>query len=120
MSMSKTSGPRKQDARHYPRYELFASVKLRKGMDTRVFSARNVSMGGLFLSVDDGSLELFRIGDKVNIELFDALDAGRGISSLAQVVRSEAYGIGLRWGSTDPDVAGKVAALLERLSPLPH
>ena len=118
--MTKTPGTRNQDARHSPRYELFASVTLKKGVDTRVFSARNVSMGGLFLTVDDGSLELFRIGDKVNIELFDALDAGRGISSLAQVVRSEAHGIGLRWGSTDPDVAGKVAALLERLSPLPQ
>ena len=111
------AGP--EDARRFPRFELFASVELAHEDTTLVLPARNISLGGMFLSADGNDLTVFPVGEEVEVMLFDALDEGQtAVRALATVVRRDAEGLGLTWASTDPVVARQLASLLARLNPL--
>jgi hypothetical protein len=110
--------PPKPNARRYPRYELFASVELHAADTTLVLPARNISLGGIYLSADGNDLAAVPVGLEVEVMLFDALDDGESaVRAMAKVVRNERAGLALTWSSTDPVVAGRLANLLERLSP---
>ncbi len=109
--------PPKKDLRVHPRYELFATVELRRGEETLVLPARNISLGGLYLEADGNDLSQIAPGEIVEIMLFDAIDEGRvEVRADAQVLRHQPDGIALTWASTDPIIARKLAALLERLN----
>jgi hypothetical protein len=117
--MAKQSPPQPptREARRHPRFELFASVELRHDEETLVLPARNISLGGLYLSADGNDLATLEVGETVQIMLFDVADEGQpAVRADATIIRKEEAGMALIWASTDPVVAHKVASLLERLS----
>jgi len=116
--MTKPPQRPKKESRVHPRFELFASVELRHGAEALVLPARNISLGGLYLDADGNDLSRIKAGDIVGIMLFDAIDEGKpALHADARVLRHQGAGVALAWAWTDPDVASKLASLLERLNP---
>lgn len=110
--------PPKKETRRHRRYDLLASVELRRGAERLVLPARNISLGGLYLSADGKDLTRIAVSDVVEVMLFDLADDGEpAVHADAQVIRNDGKGLALSWASTDPVTAGKLAVLLERLNP---
>jgi hypothetical protein len=120
MSRPIPPAPPKKNSRKHARFEIFATVEIHHGDETLVLPARNISLGGLYLSADGNDLGKLAVGALVEVTLFDAFDEGKlFVRGMAQVVRQEPKeGIALTWASTDPNVAHKLASLLERLNPI--
>jgi len=119
MSIPTPPKPPSKEARRHPRFELFATVELHHGEETLVLPARNISLGGLYLTADGNDVTHLAVGDIVEVTLFDAIDEGKPfVRGDAQVVRQDEDGVALTWASADPVVARKLASLLERLNPI--
>ena len=88
--MSKPPPAPPKDARRFPRFELFASVELAHEDTTLVLPARNISLGGIFLSADGNDLTIFPVGEEVEVMLFDALDEGQTAVRAMATARSTA------------------------------
>jgi hypothetical protein len=109
--------PPKRESRQHPRYELYASVELRRGEDALVLPARNISLGGLYLAADGNRLNKIEVGETVDVVVFDAMDASMPtLRAAAQVVRNEGQGLALGWATTDPVLFNQVATILDRLA----
>jgi PilZ domain len=97
---------------------MFASVELHAGAETLVLPARNISLGGLYLSSDGHDLAILEIGMELEVLVFDALDEKRRpVRLVGEVVRIDEHGVALMWADSDPEVARNVARLLHRLQP---
>lgn len=95
---------------------MFASVELHAAEETLVLPARNISLGGLYLSADGHDLGALELGMEIEVLIFDALDERRRPMQLVgEVVRVDEHGVALMWADSDPEVARKVARLLHRL-----
>lgn len=108
--------PPKPNSRQHPRFDLSVSVEVRHGAATLVLPARNISLGGIYLAADGKRLNRLRVGDPVEVTVFDLLDEAKHvIRTTARVVRNEGQGIGLSWSTTDPVLAEQVTSILDRL-----
>jgi len=97
---------------------MFASVELHAAEETLVLPARNISLGGLYLSADGHDLGMLELGLELEVLVFDALDERRRpVRLVGEVVRLDEHGVALMWADSDPEVARKVARLLHRLQP---
>jgi hypothetical protein len=97
---------------------MFATVELHAGAETLVLPARNISLGGVYLTADGHDLGILGIGMEIEVLVFDALDESRRpVRLVGEVVRVETEGVALMWADSDPDVARNVARLLHRLQP---
>jgi hypothetical protein len=104
--------PKPKNTRQHPRHELMASVEVHHGSDTLVLAARNLSLGGIFLAADDNDLTQLALGTNVELLVFNAADEeSPAVRALAQVVRHDEGGVGLKWKS-DPETSKQVTALL--------
>ena len=78
--------------------------------------ARNISLGGVYLSADGHDLGILELGMEIEVLVFDALDEERGpVRLFGEVVRIDNHGVALMWADSDPDVARNIARLLHRL-----
>ncbi|HEX8953684.1 MAG TPA: PilZ domain-containing protein [Polyangia bacterium] len=110
--------PKPKNQRRHPRFELFASVEVHAGDETLVLPARNISLGGVYLSADGHDLGKLDVGLELELLVFDALDETRQPVRLSgEVVRLDGHGVALMWADSDPEVASNVALLLQRLQP---
>ena len=115
--MLRPPSPPKPNARQYPRFDLSVSVEVRHGHTTLVLPARNISLGGIYLAADGKRLNRLRVGETVEVTVFDLLDEAKHmIRTTARVVRNEGQGIGLSWSTTDPVLSAQVTSILDRLS----
>jgi len=97
---------------------MYATVELHAGAETLVLPARNISLGGVYLSADGHDLGLLEIGMELEVVVFDALDEKRRpVQLVGEVVRLEEQGVALMWADSDAEVARNVARLLRRLAP---
>lgn len=97
---------------------MFATVELHGARETLVLPARNISLGGLYLSADGHDLGVLEVGLELEVVVFDALDEERHpVRLLGEVVRLDEHGVALMWADSDPEVARNVAFLLRRLHP---
>jgi hypothetical protein len=97
---------------------MFATVELHAAEETLVLPARNISLGGVYLTADGHDLAMLELGMELEVLVFDALDESRRpVKLTGEVVRVEADGVALMWADSDPDVARNVARLLHRLQP---
>jgi len=55
--------PRPKNTRRHPRFDMFASVELHAAEETLVLPARNISLGGVYLSSDGHDLAILELGD---------------------------------------------------------
>jgi hypothetical protein len=95
---------------------MFASVELHAAAETLVLPARNISLGGLYLSADGHDLGALEVGMEIEVLVFDALDESRGpVRLVGEVVRLDDQGVALMWADSDPEVARNIARLLRRL-----
>lgn len=95
---------------------MFATVELHAGHETLVLPARNISLGGVYLSADGHDLGVLEIGMELEVLVFDALDEERRpVQLVGEVVRLDEHGVALMWADSDPEVARNVARLLRRL-----
>ena len=110
------------EQREHQRFELFASVKITLMEETLILAARNVSIGGVLLSVSaKGVRDAFLVGSLHDVLLFDALDEhGPMVRVMGRVVRHEPDAVALQWASESPDVAKKLSRLLAALQPKPR
>ncbi len=78
--------------------------------------ARNISLGGVYLSADGHDLGVLDLGLEIEVLVFDALDEERHpVRLFGEVVRLDEHGVALMWAEADPEVARNVARLLHRL-----
>lgn len=99
---------------------MYASVELKSAEENFILPARNISLGGVYLTADGHDISGFSIGATVEVQVFDALDARhKSVQLEARVVRIESAGMALMWSSTDPDAAAQLAKLLQSLRPKP-
>jgi hypothetical protein len=97
---------------------MFASVELHAGEETLVLPARNISLGGVYLSSDGHDIAMLELGMELEVVVFDALDeTRRPVRLVGEVVRIDEHGVALMWADSDPEVARNVARLLHRLQP---
>ncbi|HEY1587694.1 MAG TPA: PilZ domain-containing protein [Polyangia bacterium] len=110
--------PQPKNARRHPRFEMYASVELHAAEETLVLPARNMSLGGVYLSADGHDLTILEMGMELEVLVFDALDEKRRpVRLFGEVVRLDGEGVALMWTDSDPEVARNVARLLHRLQP---
>ena len=105
---------RPSEQRQHPRFEVFASVELKRGDDTLVLAVKDISLGGIYVSADSHDVGALKIGSIHELHVFDALDAsGPAVFRRAVVVRHTSEGVGLSWtGGGD----GSLEKLVERLT----
>lgn len=110
--------PPRPNARKHPRFELMAGVEVHTGDETLVLPARNLSLGGIFLTADGNDLSRLALGTTVELLVFNAADESHpAVRAHAEVVRHDDSGVGLRWREgTD---AKQLSSLLEALRPSP-
>ncbi len=97
---------------------MYASVELHAGTETLLLPARNISLGGVYLSADGHDLAILEVGMELEVLVFDALDEKRRpVRLYGEVVRLDEHGVALMWADSDPEVARNVARLLHRLQP---
>jgi hypothetical protein len=92
-----------------------ASVEVHAGEETVILPARNLSLGGIYVSHDGNDLSQFPDGSAVDILVFDVADETRPpVRGTAHVVRHDAHGMALRWdedGATHDAVLGLLQSL---------
>jgi len=114
MSSSSPPPPPKKNARKHERYEMFASVEVHGSTETVILPARNISLGGVYLTADGHDLSVFPVGAQLEVLVFDALDDRQEPVRLAgQVVRHDAVGMALSWDESDSAVRD-VGSFLDR------
>jgi hypothetical protein len=97
---------------------MYASVELHAADEAIVLPARNISLGGVYLSADGHDLAAFEVGLELEVLVFDALNEKRKpVRLVGEIVRHDGDGIALMWADSDPDVAIKLAKLLDQLQP---
>ena len=97
---------------------MYASVELHAEDVTMLLPARNISLGGVYLSGDGHDLGRFESGMELEVLVFDALDARqRPLKLVGEIVRHDGHGLALMWADSDPEVAINLAKLLDRLQP---
>jgi hypothetical protein len=110
--------PQPKNTRRHQRFEMYASVELHAAQETLVLPARNISLGGVYLSADGHDLAILEIGMELEVLVFDALDERRRpVRLFGEVVRLDEHGVALMWADSDPEIARNVARLLHRLQP---
>jgi hypothetical protein len=97
---------------------MYASVELHAAKETMLLPARNISLGGAYLTSDGHDLSMFDVGMELEVVVFDALDEKRKpVRLVGEIVRHDGDGLALMWADSDPDVALALAKLLNRLQP---
>ena len=97
---------------------MYASVELQADGETIVLPARNISLGGVFLSADGHELGSLALGSILEVMVFDALDEShRPVRLRAEVLRLEDDGVALMWTSDESNAALELARLLETMKP---
>lgn len=113
--------PGSDERRIAERLEILAQIDLRRGDDddVQVLEATNISIGGMFVRVDEGYEEFsVEVGDTVSVYL----NLGQGtdgkeleLTSDAEVVRKAIVGFGLMWTSSDPAVMQALSAIMNHV-----
>jgi hypothetical protein len=107
--------PPRPNQRKHVRYELLASVEVHQGEDTLILPARNLSLGGIYIGSDGNDLSRFRVGNRVELLLFDATnESNPPIRGAARVVRHDDAGIALTW-EPDEETTRAIKSLLGAL-----
>jgi hypothetical protein len=109
--------PPPKNTRKHRRYAMFASVELHADSETMILPARNISLGGVYLTADGHDLSGFAIGVELSVLVFDGLESERSLRISARVVRHDSAGMALMWSADHPAVALELAKLLEGLQP---
>ncbi|MCA1665171.1 MAG: PilZ domain-containing protein [Myxococcales bacterium] len=110
--------PQPSQTRRHPRFEMYATVQLHAAAETVVLPARNISLGGAYLSGDGHDLGVFEVGMELEVLVFDALDEQRKpVQLVGEIVRHDGDGLALMWADSDPDIAMRVVQLLDQLQP---
>jgi PilZ domain-containing protein len=97
---------------------MYASVELHGESETVLLPARNISLGGVYLTADGHDLGGFAVGTELEVLVFDALDDTREpVRLVGEVVRHDSDGLALMWADSDPAAALALADLLDQLQP---
>jgi hypothetical protein len=97
---------------------MYASVELHAADETLLLPARNISLGGVYLTSDGHDLGMLEVGMELEVVVFDALNESRKpVRLVGEIVRHDGDGLALMWADSDPDVALSLAKLLNRLQP---
>jgi hypothetical protein len=97
---------------------MYASVELQGEGETLILPARNISLGGVYLTADRHDLSEFEVGAHLEVLVFDALnEKNRPVRLRAQVVRRDGTGMALMWASANAEAALQLAKLLGALQP---
>ncbi len=97
---------------------MYASVELHTKGETMILPARNISLGGVYLSADGHDLAELAVGVELEVLVFDALnERNKPVRLMAQVVRHDDAGMALMWTSRDADAATRLGKLLETMQP---
>jgi c-di-GMP-binding flagellar brake protein YcgR len=109
------------DKRQHPRVTIDAFVKIEGGDRAYVFRTRDISQGGVFLYTRVGHIYPFKVGNVVNVELYDYDRFARARAVVVRVVRegtpeAERFplGFGLRFIDVGPEDRGVLGDMLER------
>jgi PilZ domain len=105
------------DLRRHPRFEFLAHVEVHRAEDTLILPARNLSLGGIYLSSDGNDLSRFEIGAAVEVVLFDAKDESRApLRGMASVARRDSDGVALKWND-EALIAAALGELIAAIQP---
>ncbi len=109
------------DKRQHARVTIDAFVKIEGGERAFVFRTRDISQGGLFLYTRVGHIYPFKVGNVVNVELYDYDRFARARAVVVRVVRDGSpeaerfpLGFGLRFIDIQPDDRAVLTDMIER------
>jgi hypothetical protein len=122
---AKPPPPPGSERRQHPRFEVLAQVEIRGGENTLVVPVRNISVGGLYVDLDDHDPAVLgaslAAGQRATI-FFDASDGDDElvVSREADILRIDRPEVGrggmaMRWTAVEPEVAEHFARVLEVL-----
>ena len=104
--------PGTDNRRKHARYELLAQVEVDShDGDVTLLEVGNLSLGGLFALGEEG----FTLEPGERVDVFVDLDDEIELRAPAEVVRVTEAGIAMMWVSSDPEVAKKLAQMLEHV-----
>ena len=93
-------------------------MELHAADETMLLPARNISLGGVYLTSDGHDLSMLEVGMELEVVVFDALNEKRkSVKLVGEIVRHDGDGLALMWADSDPEVALELAKLLDRLQP---
>lgn len=119
---AKPPPPPGSERRQHPRYEVLAQVEIRGGENTLVVPVRNISVGGLYVDLDDHDPNTLgssiAAGQRATIFL-DASDGNEDlvISRDADILRIDRPEVGrggmaMRWAEIAPEEAERFTRVL--------
>jgi hypothetical protein len=122
---AKPPPPPGAERRQHPRYDVLAQVEIRGGEDTLVVPVRNISVGGLYVDLEEpepGALgSSLAAGQRATIFL-DASDLEEDLvvtrdADILRIDRPEIGrgGMAMRWTEVEPEVARHFEHVLEVL-----
>lgn len=103
--------------RRHPRFELCASVELKRTREILVLSVRNISLGGAFLVADGHDLSQFPLRSAHEVVLFDPENVDHQIELGARVARHDADGMAITW-IQEEGVIFRLSDLIDKLQPI--
>jgi hypothetical protein len=122
---AKPPPPPGSERRQHPRYDVLAQVEIRGGTDTLVVPVRNISVGGLYVDLEEhepGALgPSLAAGQRATVFL-DASDLEEDLvvtreADILRIDRPERGrgGMAMRWVEVEPDVARHFERVLDVL-----
>lgn len=110
------------EKRAHPRFAFVAEVRIEPGAEARIFSARNISVGGLFVEADPAAFPGLKVGAHVELRIQTRELLGDDVVCRAQITRIDqgnvagrAAGFGLRFFRMDMANTMRVAKLIDRI-----
>jgi hypothetical protein len=106
------------ESRRHPRYRiprLHASIRPDcndEWTDSFVSSARNLSLGGLFLRADWRETDQFVVGQVCDVTVFRLDNPEQVVVAPAQVARQAPDGIALEWRGLPPETHAALARII--------
>ena len=107
------SGFGQSNQRRHARFELYASVEIRRGEERLVLSVQNISVAGVLLLADGHDLSSLAVGALHELVVFDRNDQATQVKLVARVARRPPEGVAFTW--SDEDAMFEIAALLGKL-----
>ncbi len=123
---AKPPPPPGSERRVHPRFEVLAQVEIRGGENTLVVPVRNISVGGLYVDLDDHDLGTPRVlaRQRASAPPSSSMPVTATTSSswsrdadILRIDRPEVGrgGMAMRWTAVEPEVAEHFARVLEVL-----
>ena len=108
-----------RERRKYPRYDILAQIRVRRGRVNHIMAVKDISLSGLFISADSAQeLAAFRVDQEIEMDIFtpEALENVRVMGRIVRVSdrqESGELGFGVEFTEIDETNLREIARLVD-------